>query len=406
MEQRPAELELLFQAAFSQNNLDELTEAVANLLKNPIAVYDSNYCILAHSSTTYIRDSVWLEGMKRGYCRYEYAAQLSKLTTSSQDSQIITCFGDVRRRQAVLRMGDVLVGYYSVLESETPFCEVPQEYYDIAAKFLAKEISMLSAFSGHYVNKGTQGILIDLLNGSLANQTLFRQRLSGSELDYSSVFRLITIDTENYSPTGQEQLQRGLTTIMPSAPSVYYEKAVVLLFDCAAAHEKVGKILSDLERYLEQEHLRCCISDQFDDLYCLREQYLHTIQALETAATIKDMRTVLPYEDYKLLRVIRLLSPEEIPFLCSTAVWAIYSDDRKNQSNNLETLFMYLHNGKSLQKTADTLYIHRNTVTYRLQRISEKYNIDFRDEYRNIHHYMSCMMLDTLSGHHYPFFTK
>lgn len=107
------ELDEVLQIALTPNNLKLLTEALSRLLKKPIAVYDSSYCILSCSSTKRVRDPIWLAGMERGYCRCEYAAKFSRLARSAgTDSQIIDGFGEVRRRQAVLRLNHELIGYF------------------------------------------------------------------------------------------------------------------------------------------------------------------------------------------------------------------------------------------------------------------------------------------------------
>ena len=186
------QLKEALEIAFTKNDLNLLTEAVARLLKNPIAVYDANYCILSYSSTGHVSDPVWLAGMKRGYCRYEYAAQLSRLTLNpSEDaSQILMDIGEVRRRQAILRINGVPVGYFSVLENDTLFEEISDEIYTAAARLLAKEVSFFRAGSAAASDDSCRGILLDLLDGNFANRMLFHQRLAGSELNISAVFQI------------------------------------------------------------------------------------------------------------------------------------------------------------------------------------------------------------------------
>ena len=48
----------------------------------------------------------------------------------------------------------------------------------------------------------------------------------------------------------------------------------------------------------------------------------------------------------------------------------------------MKTLFCYLHNALSVQKTCEELFIHRNTLYYRIQKIKEIMECDFT-EYAN-----------------------
>lgn len=388
--------------ALSQNNLKRLTEALSRLLKNPLAVYDTSYYILAHSSIQHINDPVWLAGMKRGYCRYEYAAQLSKLTTTGDRFQIISGVGPVRRRMALLQINGAPVGYYSVLESETPFEQVAQEDYELAGKLLAKEVSFLCAPGYTQDSISYHGLLTDLLNGNFVNRQLFHQRLAGSELDISTTFRLINIDMSTYAaPVGKEQMRDALKQLLPASWSVYHTHNIVILLNAQASHYGLEDPFCAFREYLEVNQLRCCISDAFEDLYHLKDHYALTSYALQAAKTRGDKRVFLEYEGYKLQRIVDLIPTDEVPFLCSTPVWEIYKADYLNKTNYLQTLFWYLHYGRSLRDTAEALFIHRNTVAYRIQKISEKFGISFQQEHQNIHSYISCLLLissDTLNN--------
>ena len=54
--------------------------------------------------------------------------------------------------------------------------------------------------------------------------------------------------------------------------------------------------------------------------------------------------------------------------------------DKKNSSNLLQTLTIYLRENRNLGKTAEILYIHRNTIKYRVKRIEEILDCDLKDE--------------------------
>ena len=55
----------------------------------------------------------------------------------------------------------------------------------------------------------------------------------------------------------------------------------------------------------------------------------------------------------------------------STLINRIYRPLLDHSSELLTTLWCYLDNGRSLEATARELFVHPNTVRYRLKRISE-----------------------------------
>ena len=73
----------------------------------------------------------------------------------------------------------------------------------------------------------------------------------------------------------------------------------------------------------------------------------------------------------------------EIKNFIDLKIMKIYNDDMKNETDNINTLYFYLSYDKSLSIAANKLYIHRNTVSYRLMKMSDMYDMDFNDLMQN-----------------------
>jgi DNA-binding PucR family transcriptional regulator len=58
-------------------------------------------------------------------------------------------------------------------------------------------------------------------------------------------------------------------------------------------------------------------------------------------------------------------------FAKATLINKIYMPLRKNSPDLLDTLVTYLETGRSLELTAREMFVHSNTVRYRLKKISE-----------------------------------
>ena len=59
------------------------------------------------------------------------------------------------------------------------------------------------------------------------------------------------------------------------------------------------------------------------------------------------------------------------------------------------TLRSYLINERNIPKTANALIIHRTTLTYRLQKISEIFSLNLEDPYQRLYLLVSFFILDT-----------
>lgn len=102
---------------------------------------------------------------------------------------------------------------------------------------------------------------------------------------------------------------------------------------------------------------------------------------------LEDSKTdVLYYElDYKMYLPFFTdkYSLNEIRNFIDLKIMKIYNDDIKNKTDNINTIYYYLSYDKSLSTSAIKLFVHRNTVSYRLMKISETYDINFNDLMQN-----------------------
>ena len=71
--------------------------------------------------------------------------------------------------------------------------------------------------------------------------------------------------------------------------------------------------------------------------------------------------------------------------------------DKENESDLVKTLFYYLSSNGSLKETAKQLYIHRNSVKYRIDRIKEIADITL-DSFQEKLLYYFCIFFHNFKG--------
>lgn len=70
-------------------------------------------------------------------------------------------------------------------------------------------------------------------------------------------------------------------------------------------------------------------------------------------------------------------SPDLRPF--RELVLPLVNYDRERGSGLVRTLTVYFETGANASKTSDRLFLHRNSLLYRLERIQELTGLDLRD---------------------------
>lgn len=90
------------------------------------------------------------------------------------------------------------------------------------------------------------------------------------------------------------------------------------------------------------------------------------------------------YNTYKLQD---LLSKAQKAFplsaFCDDVLLQIRSHDLANQTEYEQTLRVFLENEQNIQKTAEVLFLHKNTILYRIGKLRDVFGINFKD-YRQL----------------------
>ena len=170
---------------------------------------------------------------------------------------------------------------------------------------------------------------------------------------------------------GKRRLKEALEARLPDSHPFLYKGDVFLFL-----HEDEGaQAFDDLA---EEFHLKVLISEPLDELFDLPKLYPTAREALELmrderfhgewVCTVAQLRTPL-----------LLKNLEGRGGLISVELRRLVAHDREKNTQYCETLYYYLICCRSLKKTCDALYTHRNTVLYRIRRLQEDFDIPLDD---------------------------
>lgn len=73
-------------------------------------------------------------------------------------------------------------------------------------------------------------------------------------------------------------------------------------------------------------------------------------------------------------------------------LYSLIAYDKKYNTNLIQTLEVYLNKNCNLNQTAETLFIHRNTIKYRLQRIEEITNTSLDDAFTRLNFFNAILI--------------
>ncbi|MCC8042981.1 MAG: PucR family transcriptional regulator ligand-binding domain-containing protein [Oscillospiraceae bacterium] len=111
-----------------------------------------------------------------------------------------------------------------------------------------------------------------------------------------------------------------------------------------------------------------------------RKSYAEAKQTLEAAESSSESVHIALYSQ---LGIIRLLTAqgktEELRDYCYTTLMPLIDSDKQRGTEYVKTLEVYLNCNCNLVKAAEDLFVHRNTMVYRVEKIKSLLEIDFND---------------------------
>jgi len=172
-----------------------------------------------------------------------------------------------------------------------------------------------------------------------------------------------------------------------------FEDLIVILLRREACKISDGH-LEMIEHQLELDNGFCSIGNVFCDFSQLPGHFELTVLPIKQGQTEKR---ILYYRDIMPSHIINILdSVFPINTVCNSSVIRLHNSDIANGTDFLSTLEVYLMNNNSLIKTANKLFIHKNTITYRLKCIEKIAKMDLEDPDERLGILLSCIIVRNL----------
>ena len=138
-----------------------------------------------------------------------------------------------------------------------------------------------------------------------------------------------------------------------------------------------------LEALAIQGRAQICVSPPISDLTQLQHYYRQAVFATERMRGLFPSESVIRASDCMISYILHASDPEDMRYACHPDVRNLAELDRQSEyAGNLQLLRAYLDNERNISGTAKALYMHRNTLVYRLEKLQGLLTADLNDPYQ------------------------
>ncbi len=127
--------------------------------------------------------------------------------------------------------------------------------------------------------------------------------------------------------------------------------------------------------------LRIGFSSAHTGIETIGASFEESFKSINIQKQLKLPESASSYFEQSIYHILNIPELQNFRKLANDIISPLIEYDTVNGANYFETLQQYYFNSFNMQKTANALYIHRNTLTYRLQQIKELLKFDFDFEH-------------------------
>lgn len=390
-------------AALGRMDFQSVIDSCSPILSNPLVLLDANYKVMAMSSR-YGEEEVdreWAYLSRNGFSSIKAVKGLRSQREDNLRAR-------ERNPDAILRLRPDWSGYVNV-SCSIQFDRIPCGSLVIIEKErLVNKGDVL--FAGHlcrllssYLNKITfsssytygTSVFYRLMNGQAVDEAVLQMQMVYYDWKTDDPYRLLMF---RYRDREAEALLLRLlrSALLQNLPTCVVEICGTSIFVVVNTRLlEVERLQEKLADFLQQNEAVAFLSLERESLFQLCYSYDH-LRAMDRLVTTSTAQCFYRFEDYAVQYILRCTETQD-------KLMAVYPPFRKcwQQSDEgameiLRTIRAYLLNNESIALTAQQLYLHRNTLVYRLKKAESRLQLDFSGNGTRLYYLLSLELLETL----------
>ncbi|UYO64360.1 helix-turn-helix domain-containing protein [Acetobacterium wieringae] len=394
------------QAMINHADITAILNIASEKLDNPIALFDITNSLIhwSGSFSSDIKGSIWENALENGYTMdyfsYGEWKDLSKKMNSSNTPILSHSKGDDSRSilSCPLKNNGKFIGSLGMTSINTPFTPGQIKLVMIVKDLL--ETAMIHSTNSFHGSDHVPYYVESLLNGLSVDEKIISFYLnrhgwkindSYCLLNFSFPMENILFDNFIHPYIGR------IKDFFPFGICCPFDDSLIVILNITNYDNPVLSLANILEELYDRFQIQCGISSDFYHFLDLKHYFVQAKSALAEGLNQNPHQAFYYYLDYYQSNLFHKLdSITSIKSLCHPRILKIWEEGDTNQLLLLQTLHAFLLNGRNLTLTANTLTIHRNTLLYRLDKISELLKINLKDLEPDTLFYllMSCMMIE------------
>lgn len=388
------------QKAAAKNDFQAVIDASWHAFHSPITLLNEDLKVLAMTSSVDMNnDEEWNYLEKHGYSSFQAIESINNDAEWRKHYSKVGAqrfhFPDKRKLSncisAAVVHDNVRYGRVCVLEKNRPLNEGDMQLLNHLVRAIAPHLCLYYLKS---TNSNSYNVFLEMLKGHRAKKQVFENRMTYRHWSQRDTYVIVSVDFQNDPGTMRMCVQR-LSQKMPQAELTLIKNQIVLIInktkdDYEKGLQIIEKMVADCNKYAG-------ISLPFESLTWIQYYYRQATEAIRFGQYFSQrnpdlQKHVFEFYDYAVDCLLEIASGKNCSQLCACNPDAVKLSREcypNGSDERLNTLYTYLKNDCSPSKTSQEMHLHKNTLLYRLKKITDSLSYPLEDKYSRDYLFLS-----------------
>lgn len=367
---------LFLEVILKGEGIVQIGKDLANLIGKPVVIFDTRFRLLFQSLSDVENEFPWqdiFEAVKR-----RITNKYAKVQNKEYLKMTIFHYKDWELVIFPIVGSQIPLGYIVVLRSEQNFTLQDHMACEQAALVAALEINKQNAvFEAERRSKGE--LLEELLSGRIESVEAAKRRAHALDFELEADLAVFLLEWSMEGHLNREDMIFQMDELFKDFPGglLYLIRGTELVCLAGVSDHSKEQLRALLTKLVENSvfathKLSIGVGRSYHDLKSIPLSYKEAKAASRVGSSImKASRVTFFAELGALCCLYEVKDFPQVKVFYEETVGPLKRYDRENDSQLLKTLEAYFENGCNLRQTARALFVHRNTLDYRLGKIEE-----------------------------------
>lgn len=367
-------------------DLQQFVDISDKVMSWPISIIDRAQRTLATSRFEDSDDIIWQE-IRRGFIHTEFLQQDKvKAADVAKYHHPFQGYSNVSNRvilSQAIRVDGHVVGFVAVHHPKPGtefFSRGVEHMVSLFTKFVAKRMRSNEFYKQSH-GLMFEYLLVDLIENNMKNEHIINDRLAFLDWKLDGYKQIIRIEIlkDYYQASSLAALRDDVANIIPSGRSIIYDNALVAIISNTADSLLDDNVKAAFISWLEKNNAYCGVSSRYMKLNRTITYYNQAKKAIRFGRIQNPDQQIFNYSDYQMLDIVEMLSERsDLKLLYYSAFEKLLELSRSNEFY-FDTLKVFLQTERNVALASKMLFIHRNTLIYRIKRLEEELGCDLDD---------------------------